>query len=113
MWLVSATGFFSIVEKPWDRDGKTLTVRARTREDLELLRDRYLPTMGPINEDPGADYRFRAQAPHEAVAVAAAALVRGIDYHNFKAEVARVQGHDRAATYHEVWEVMRRLQPRD
>lgn len=113
MWVVSAVGFFSVVEKPWDRDGKTLTVRARRREDLEGLRDRFLPTMGPISEDPGADYRFRAQAPREAVAVALAAMARGIDYQNFKAEVARVRGHDRAATYHEVWEVLRRLQPRD
>lgn len=113
MWLVSATGFFSIVEKPWDRENRTLTIRARVRQDLEALRERYLPTMGTISEDPGADYRFRAQAPREAVAVALGALTRGIDYHNFKSEVARVQGRERAATYHDVWEVLRRMQPRD
>lgn len=29
MWLMTTIGFFSIVEKPWDREHQTVTVRAR------------------------------------------------------------------------------------
>lgn len=110
MWIASTIGFFSVVEKPWDREQGTLTVRARVRSDLEALRELYLPLLGGIVEDGAADYRFRAQAPREAVAVAMAALVRGIDYDNFKAAVGRRQGAARAAAYHEAWRAFSRLQ---
>lgn len=110
MWIVSTIGFFSVVEKPWDREQGTLTVRARVRADLEALRELYLPLLGGIVEDGTADYRFRAQAPREAVAVALAALARGIDYDNFKAAVGRRQGAPRAAAYHEAWRAFHQLQ---
>lgn len=111
MWLTTPIGFYSIVEKVWDKDEGQLTVRARVQEDLEALRDRYLPSLGPILEDPRSDYRFRARAPKEAVAEAVAALLRGVDYDNFKGAVAIRQGAARASVYHRAWEVYRRLQP--
>ncbi len=110
MWIASTIGFFSVVEKPWDREPGTLTVRARVRADLETLRELYLPLLGGITEDADADYRFRAQAPREAVAVALAALARGVDYDNFKAAVARRQGAARERVYHEAWRAFYRLQ---
>ena len=110
MWIVSTIGFFSVVEKPWDRDQGTLTVRARVREDLEALRGLCLPMLGAISEDAHADYRFRAQAPREAGAVAMATLVRGVDYDNFKAAVGRRQGAGRAALYHDAWRAFAPLQ---
>ena len=45
MWLFTNFGFFSVVQKPGERD---LTVRSRLRSDLERLRERYLPTLGPV-----------------------------------------------------------------
>ncbi|MEF9997142.1 MAG: hypothetical protein RR101_06935 [Burkholderiaceae bacterium] len=39
-----------------------------------------------------------------------AALVEGIDYSNFKNEVARRQGHGRARVYHQVWDALYPLQ---
>ena len=60
MWLMTAIGFFSIVEKPNDRHDDTLTVRARVEGDLAALKARYLPEMGEIKADQGTDYRFRA-----------------------------------------------------
>ena len=47
MWLLTPIGFFSIVQKPDDTTRNTLTVRARVRQDLESLRLRYLPGLGP------------------------------------------------------------------
>ena len=72
MWLMTPIGFFSIVQKPSDRDGDTLTVRARVRSDLEALRDQYLPGLGEIQESRHNDYRFRAVVPRPAVAAAMA-----------------------------------------
>ena len=110
MWLITTTGFYSVVEKPWDRPTGTLTVRARVHADLESLRVTSLPELGEIREDSAADYRYRAQAPREAVARAMHAQVAGINYDNFKNAVGRRQGRGRAAVYHDVWEALYRLQ---
>jgi len=110
MWLITTTGFYSIVEKPWDREGGTLTVRARAWADLDALRTNGLPELGEVKEDPGADYRFRAQAPRAAVAQAVAAQVDGIDYDNFKSAVRERQGRARATLYHDVWDVLYQIQ---
>ncbi|MEY8689598.1 MAG: hypothetical protein AB9M53_06930 [Leptothrix sp. (in: b-proteobacteria)] len=110
MWLITPIGFFSIVQKPGDAEAGTLTVRARVRADLEALRSQFLPELGGITESRNTDYRFRASAPREAVALAAANQVRQLDYSNFKSEVARQQGHARAARYHDVWATLLPLQ---
>jgi len=110
MWLFATSGFYSIVEKPWDRDTGTLTVRARVASDLDRLRAGPLPQLGPTVEDKDADYRFRAQAPREAVALAAAKLVRDLDYDNFKSAVGRRQGSKREHIYHGVWSAANMLQ---
>ncbi|HWS75831.1 MAG TPA: hypothetical protein VN324_11885, partial [Quisquiliibacterium sp.] len=109
--MFTTCGFFSIVEKPDDRAGGTLTVRARDQGDLEALRDRHLPGLGPIVEHAGTDYRFRAKAAKAEVAAAMARMIDDIGYSNFKDEVARRQGKARAALYGRVWNVMYGLQP--
>ena len=110
MWLLTPIGFFSIVEKPYDRYDGTLTVRARVEGDLTALKERYLPEMGEIKADQGTDYRFRATAPREAVARALSQLTLDLDYSNFKDQVSRVQGYERASVYGEVWNRLYRLQ---
>jgi hypothetical protein len=62
MWIMTTFGFFSIVEKPQDEASGMLTIRARVDGDLEALRDRHLPTLGPIEVDGGTDYKYRARA---------------------------------------------------
>lgn len=49
-------------------------------------------------------------APQAAVAVAMARLIEDLDYTNFKDEVKKRQGADRAHLYHDVWDVLYRLQ---
>ncbi len=110
MWLMTPIGFFSIVEKHDDRDAGTLTVRARVEGDLAELKARYLPELGEIQAHLGTDYRYRATAPKEAVARALSQLTLGLDYSNFKDEVYRVQGYERARVYGEVWNSLYRLQ---
>jgi hypothetical protein len=110
MWLITPVGFFSIVRKPGDLAAGTLTVRARSREDLEALAAT-LPSLGPIADRGGTDYPYRARVPRDALAEAFAAMLRGIDYPNFKDVVAARQGPERAATYGEVWSTLLALTP--
>jgi hypothetical protein len=110
MWLLTTTGFYSIVRKPRDREAGTLTVRARARADLDALRARYLPALGDIVESETTDYRFRAQAPQAAVAEAVRRAVADIDYDNFKDAVAERQGRAREQVYHQVWHDLLRIQ---
>lgn len=110
MWLITPIGFFSIVQKSADANSDTLTVRSRVHADLERLREQYLPSLGPIQEGGGTDYRFRAQAPRAEVAAAMARLAETLDYSNFKTEVGVQQGHERAHLYGKVWDVLYALQ---
>lgn len=102
MWLLTTCGFFSIVAKPGDAAHGRLTVRARAASDLDRLRAQHLPELGPTVRGGGTDYPFRAHAPREAVARAAASLVAQLDYANFK---GRVDASDpgRAHVYGGVW----------
>ena len=106
MWLITTRGFYSVVEHRDDPD--LLLVRARTREDLEALRD-VLPDLD-VFSDPSADYRWRALVPRGAWQRAVAQLVAEIDYGNFKSGVAQRAGHERAALYADVWATLLRLQ---
>jgi hypothetical protein len=102
MWTITRIGFFSIVQKAEDIGKDTLTIRARVREDLDNLR-KYLPDMTVIRENIGTDYQFRARAPRSSVVSALSTLVKEIDYNNFKNEVTKVQGKERASAYSDVW----------
>ena len=110
MWLITPTGFFSVVQKPGDVAANTLTVRARVRQDLVTLREQFLPGLGKIEESSSNDYRFRAVVPRAEVAAAMAQMVNSLDYSNVKSQVAKVQGTTRAHLYHDVWDVLYRLQ---
>jgi len=103
MWIFTNIGFFSVVEK----DGKgTLTVRARIKEDIEALRDKYFPA-AKIVATKSSDYPFRIIVDKGSVAEAMKDLTKNIDYTNFKDEVMRKQGIDREEAYMNVWVTMR------
>src|SRR5690242_11051608 len=61
MWLITPTGFFSIVCKSGDMEAGTLTIRARVKSDLQALRHEALPSLGAITENEGTDYPYRAK----------------------------------------------------
>lgn len=110
MWLITPTGFYSIVEKPSDARRNTLTIRSRVRSDLVGLRQNWLPSLGRIRESVDTDYRFRATAPRAEIAGALARMIKMLSYANFKSEVAACRGASRAHLYHDVWEVLHRMQ---
>ena len=100
MWLFTTFGFFSAVQKPGD---DFLTIRGRSAQDLDRLRERYLPALGPTTMGGGTDYPCRARASHEDLAEAMGAIVRDVTYSNFKSAVGKEMGHERSHTYHKVW----------
>lgn len=108
MWIFTPEGFFSVVEKG---DPNYLCVRAWAADDLDRLRDTYLPSLGATIEHAGTDYAFRAYAAREAVAEAMAAAVRAISWSNFKDVVRERRGPEREDVYHSVWATMLRLEP--
>ncbi len=108
MWLFTPTGFLSIVAD-YETPGHAL-VRARILGDLEEFCAR---TGAPApTETPHRDYRYRTSIPFATLAADLAAQAQGIDYPNFKSEVAALQGSERAAAYGRVWSVMHELQER-
>ena len=112
MWIITPLGFFSVVRKKGDTH---LTVRARVAQDLDRLRERYLPDLSSTRAGAGTDYPYRASVSARSWALALSDMGRDIDYSNFKDEVARVQGHARAHVYANVWTALMGLekQPAD
>jgi 8-oxo-dGTP pyrophosphatase MutT (NUDIX family) len=108
MWMMTPFGFFSVVQKAGT---KNLTVRARVGSDLDRLRELYLPGLSATKTTPNNDYRYRAIVSHQELAVAMSRIVADITYDNFKSEVGRAQGHDRAHVYSDVWSVLNRGLP--
>ena len=106
MWILTTQGFYSVVAHRDDPD--ELLVRARTREDIEALREQ-IPGIEPF-EDRTADYRHRAVVSRADWTAAFAQLVVDIDYDNFKNAVAERQSPERAALYGVLWGELRRLQ---
>ena len=105
MWIFTPDGYYSVVQKPQDRKRGTLTIRARNREDMDALVQRYFPDAKPWRLK-HSDYEWRIRVPQEDWAQAVARMALEIDYDNFKTEVGRRQGHKRASIYGRVWSVL-------
>ena len=112
MWILTTSGFYSIVEKPEDKGTPFLTVRARVRADLVRLLNGVPERRRPkILKDDVADYMFRARVRRGVVANLLHEAVEGISYPNFKDRIKAVQGAERARFYERVWTVLVGLQP--
>lgn len=106
MWIVTTSGFVSLVE---DRaDSGILQVRSRVAEDITAM----FPT-AEVMTIPGADYLHRARVDRREVANRLAAAVMGIDYTSHFKDVAleRSPGSaERYAAYYGTWSAMARMQ---
>jgi 8-oxo-dGTP pyrophosphatase MutT (NUDIX family) len=107
VWIFTTFGFFSVVQKG---DDSVLTVRARAADDLDRLREKYLPELSPTKTGEGTDYPYRATVDHSAFAAALVKIVGDLRYSNFKSAVGKTMGYERESLYHEVWDVLRKIQ---
>jgi hypothetical protein len=122
MWIFTKYGFFSAVcarsgdgrhGQPVDPD--RIMVRARLREHLEALSERFPELLGDseIVAGGGTDYPFRLFVAKAAWVQVLSLLAEETDYDNFKSAVGREQGRAGEAyrdALHDVWTVMYRLQ---
>lgn len=126
MWLFEKRGFISVVAYDPKKDrnksskfpqiakkaGTHLLVRARIKEDLEMLKS-VLPTLH-IETDPSADYSFRCVIPRSKFKKFLAEAVDGITYDSHFKEVAREHSKGSSGRYSammKVWGNMADLQP--
>jgi hypothetical protein len=118
MWIFTKLGFFSVVcarqgdgKRGQPIDATRLMVRARLRNHLEALRERWPVDLGrcDIQTFTGTDYAYRMFVDKQAWARVLSELSLETDYDNFKSAVASQQGvsgraYERAL--HDVWSVM-------
>lgn len=126
MWLFEQHGFMSVVAYDPSKDrnkasqfstiaqqaGTHLLVRARIKEDLDVLKT-VLPTL-VVEEDPNADYSFRCVIPRAKFKEFLVKAVDDIDYDSHFKEVAsanspKVEGRHSAMM--KCWSAMIELQP--
>jgi hypothetical protein len=106
MWVISKSGFYSVVQTT---DGK-VQVRSRSREDLERLQQ-FMPEprAGKILSTPHADYPYRIVVMPSVWQYCVSKLAEEIDYPNFKDAVAAID-QDRAQVYSDVWGTLRAIE---
>lgn len=90
-------------------------VRARVRQHLEALKERFPDLLGDceIRDSAGTDYAYRLFTSKASWTQVLAGLSDETDYDNFKSAVARHQGAAGAEythSLHDVWSVMHDLQ---
>jgi hypothetical protein len=95
--MMTAIGFFSIVEKPTG----TICVRARTKGDLKAFVE-LIPGCGKMIRTPKADYPWRVLMPRSDFDREFYRLAGTINYDNFKSRVAETNP-ERAMLYGPVW----------
>jgi len=116
MWVITRIGFFNIIEQDDDKAKGVLTVKARSRKDLEnfkklnlLLQDRLT---GGIEESNVTDYRFRLKGRKDSVIDALSKIVNSIDYGKTKPAIMK-NFPERSGIYFQVWEDLYEIQRLD
>jgi hypothetical protein len=121
MWVFTRYGFYSVAcvrNKDGSVDTERVMVRARMREHLESLRERFPETglgRAEILVDAGTDYLYRLIVDKAEWASVVSQLAMEQTWPGFKSEAARYERRGRgAARYvealHKVWWTMAKLQ---
>jgi hypothetical protein len=108
MWVFTLDGFFSVVQKDWDKDTDIVQVRGRNKGDLERFVQR-MNLHEKLIETPEADYHFRVITTRQVWGKYLDQMARSISYDNFKHEVEVQDGVSRADIYLRVWGELRKL----
>lgn len=113
MWMITTDGMFSAVQATDDPD--LVVVRTRVKADVEALHA-WLRNMGAPSEILAyefSDYPWRTVTTRWGWAEYVRDAAERVEYPNFKAEVARVQGKARATIYGHAWEDLLALEGLD
>ena len=112
MWVITRIGFFNIIEQDDDREKGLLTVKARSREDLENFMKINKAIRTGIEESQVTDYRFRLKAWREDVVDVITVLVDKIDYGKTKPAIMK-DFPERSGIYYQIWEDLYAIQELD
>jgi hypothetical protein len=123
MWIFTRYGFFSIAcaeKQGGGTDEDKVMVRARMREHLNSLRERFPDTSlstAPILTHAGTDYMFRIIVPKTEWAAILSELAMELNWRNSKSEAAKFArekgtSHHYIEALHDVWSIMAELQDR-
>src|ERR1035437_1795310 len=127
MWVFTKYGFYSIACADQAGRGRkidpdTVMVRARTKQHLQNLKERFaFMLVGgnfAIEDRKETDYRFRILMPKATWVKMLTVLAEEQTWSNFKDEAARAEkkmgwSHRYVEALHSVWHTMLRLQPWD
>ena len=111
MWVFTSCGFFSAAITPVDRVEGMVTLRARMSEDIEALRNAYMPALGPNLNEEGKEYPCRARISREEFAEGMKQIALSLDYSDFRSTVLKLEGANRARVYGKVWRDLMELDP--
>jgi hypothetical protein len=109
MWIISASGFVSIVQDR--KDASKVWIRARVKEDIAQM---FPAQADEIVTKPGADYVFRLIVPREVASMAMWNAVADVDYTSHAKEEMNRRSHPnpkRMSAYYKIWNALADLQP--
>jgi hypothetical protein len=109
MWIISASGFVSIVQDR--KDASKVWIRARVKEDIAQM---FPAEADQIVTKPGADYVFRLIVPREVASMAMWNAVADVDYTSHAKEEMNRRSHPnpkRMSAYYKIWNALADLQP--
>jgi hypothetical protein len=122
MYLFTKDGFYSVVcgrqgdgSKTQPIDPEVIQIRARVKSHLENLATKFpnLVKRNSIRETTDTDHRFRIIVPRKTWLQIMDQLASGIDYDNFKTDLAHhtgVTGRSYLDALHQVWAITCKLQ---
>jgi hypothetical protein len=114
MWIFTPFGFFSATAYEGDEHTTEpeIQIRGRAKADLQNLIKKYFVKTDDerIFEWKGRDYPYRVIVTQQRWAAISARMAQDIDYSNFKDQVKKVQGENRAHHYMSVWSLMNGLE---
>lgn len=122
MWVMTIFGFYSIAcaDRPGgggEIDPDTVMVRARMKEHLVNLKERFPLSAYKIEKNPDTDYRFRLIMPKAVWVQVLLAMAEEQTWSNFKKEAGSFErAHNQPRKYldalHKIWNVMWDVQER-
>ena len=111
MWLITTSGFLSVVRNLDSRGpDDALLVRGRVRADIERFAD-FAARRGvrpAVVASPDADYGFRLTTSRDVLAAFVAERVASLDYPNFKSEIYKADPV-REKVYEDAWAILHGL----
>ena len=116
MWLFTIYGFYSIAcatGANGEPDPETIMIRARKRQHLENLKERFPAIAGDVLRTDDSDYRYRVVLLKADWLPVLSSLGEEQAWSNFKNQVHKNYkrcGTDYGRAVHEVWETMHGLQ---